>query len=110
MADTAVQPVDLPDISRALASIEEMERDARDTVCRDGFGATMSGRYYHEQMTVEDRAALRRLALRTQFRRIDLQVRRCASLGVHLAGYDDIDAWVESKLEMLPADAREAGE
>lgn len=97
----AVNSLDLPTIGAAVREIAEMEQKATAAVSQDAFSAQLLGRHCEEQMTAEDRAVLRRLCLRTLFRRISLQAQRCANLGVSIRGYEDMDSWVETKIAEL---------
>ena len=92
----------LPDVSRAISTISELERDAVEATAKDGFTAQIVSRHCTDQMSTGDRATLRRLCLGTIFRQISLQVQRCAAAGVAISGYEDETAWIESRLELLP--------
>lgn len=97
-----VQSADIPAVHRAFEEIAELDKEAAEAAARDGFGATLGGRYIERKMSADSRAALRLLILRTAYQRIAPIVARCSALGIDMSDYGDEDDWIAAKLALLP--------
>lgn len=89
-------------VSAAVREIEKIEEQTNFAASRDWFKAHIDHTQISSWFDAEEKVALRVVILGCMWRRIDLQVQRCAALGVQIDGYADKAAWIKSKLEMVP--------